>query len=80
MTPGVELSLPLTLGSGLRLFRKHIVETTAQIQWVQRLLGEVVKAVVWELRKKQREPQKLEQEEAERAPETGADSRVSQGP
>lgn len=49
------LSLPFTLGSGLRFLRKHIAETTAQIQWVQRLLGEVVKPVVRELRKKQRE-------------------------
>lgn len=55
MAPSVKLSLPFTLGSGLRFLRKHIAETTAQIQWVQRLLGEVVKPVVRELRKKQRE-------------------------
>lgn len=54
------MSLPFTLGSGLRLFRKHIAETTAQIQWVQRLLGEVVKAVIRELRKKQKLVQTLE--------------------
>lgn len=39
----------------MRFFRKHIAKTTAQIQWVQRLLREVVKPVVRELRKKQRE-------------------------
>lgn len=70
MAPSVKLSLPFTLGSGLRFFRKHIAETTAQIQWVQRLLGEVVKPVVRELRKKQRE----------RALETETDSPVSQVP
>lgn len=65
----MELSLPFTLGSGLRLFRKHIAETTAQIQRVQWLLGEAVKPVVLDSGRSR-----------ERAPGTGADPRVSQGP
>lgn len=61
VTPRVKLSLLFSLGSGLRLFRKHIAETAAQIQRVQWLLREVVKSVIQELRKKQREPRELEQ-------------------